>query len=80
MFASQPSMLWGMLSSRVPQFKEGDKVIVVSPGIEKGEHGVVIQVVGHVGDYVFRYDVRFADGTAKRYFGFEIEPVLSQSA
>ena len=69
-----------MLSSRAPQFKEGDKVIIVSSGNEKGEHGVVIRVVGHGGDFVYRYDVRLADGTAKRYFGFEIEPVLSESA
>jgi hypothetical protein len=65
---------------RAPQFQVGDRVRVINPGIDKGKQGIVIEVSGHTGDFVYRYDVRFADGTSKRYFGFEIDPLLSQSA
>ena len=65
---------------RTPQFRVGDKVVVINPCPDKGEQGIVIQVSGGTWDFVYRYDVQFADGTSKRYFGFEIEFVLSQSA
>jgi hypothetical protein len=55
-------------------------VIVVNPGVDKGKRGIVVQVSGHPGDFVYRYDVRFADGASKRFFGFEIDSALSQSA
>jgi hypothetical protein len=65
---------------RVPQFAVGDEVVIVSPGVEKGEKGTVIQVIGHASDFVYRYNILFADGTSKRYFSFEITSVLSHSA
>ena len=68
------------MPSREPQFKVGDEVIVVNPGADKGKQGLVVQVSGGAGDFVYRYLVRFADGTSKRYFGFEIDFVFSQSA
>jgi hypothetical protein len=73
-------MLFETPLTRTPQFRVDDKVIVVSPVSDKGKQGLVIQVIGHTGDFVYRYDVRFADGTSKRFFGFEIDSVLSQSA
>ena len=66
--------------SRTPQFRVGDKVVVVNPGSDKGKEGVVILVSGGTGDFVYRYNVQFEDGESKKYFGFEIEFVLSQSA
>jgi hypothetical protein len=63
-----------------PQFSVGDNVVVISPTLDHGKQGVVIQVIGHVGDFVYRYDVQFSDGTLKRFFGFEIDSARSQSA
>ena len=65
---------------RPQTFKVGDYVIVVNPGVDRGKRGIVVQVSGHPGDFVYRYDVQFADGTSKRFFGFEIDSALSQSA
>ena len=69
-----------MPPSRTPQFQIGDRVVVVNPGSDKGKQGIVIHVSGGAGDFVYRYRVQFEDGTSKKYFGFEIEFVLSQSA
>jgi hypothetical protein len=66
-------MLWDSRSSRAPQFKIGDRIIVIGPGANKGKQGVVVQVIGHTGDYVYRYDIRFDDSTSGRCFGFEID-------
>jgi hypothetical protein len=57
---------------RAPQFAVDDKVMIVSPGVNKEKQGTVIQVIGHAGDFVYRYDILFADGTSKRYFSFEM--------
>jgi hypothetical protein len=65
---------------RTPQFSVGDNVVVISPTLDHGKQGVVIEVIGHVGDFVYRYDVQFADGTLKRYFGFEIDSSRTQPA
>ena len=79
-FASVPGMLWDNRTSRTPQFKVGDHVVVVGPGIDKGKRGVIIEVIGHTGDYVYRYDIRFKDETRGRYFGFEIDFAPVQAA
>jgi hypothetical protein len=52
----------------------------VNPGPDRGKEGVVMLVSGGTGDFVYRYIVQFEGGTSKKYFGFEIEFVLSQSA
>ena len=65
---------------RTPRFNIGDKVVIVSPTIDQGKQGMVIRIIDHFGDYVYRYDVQFADGTLKRYFGFEIDSALPRSA
>jgi len=66
--------------ARTPRFKIGDAIVVVGPGEHKGHSGVVVQVVAHAGDFVHRYDVEFNDGSFRRYFGFELEFALSESA
>jgi len=66
-------------SNRTPQFEVGDQVRIVIPGLDKGKQGLVIQLIDHAGDFVYRYEVRFQDGTTKRYFGFEIALVSQQS-
>ena len=66
--------------SRTPRFKVGDRILVVGPSDHKGQSGVVVQVIAHSGDFVHRYDVEFQDGSISRYFGFELELALSESA
>jgi hypothetical protein len=66
--------------ARTPRFKIGDTIVVVGPGEHKGQAGVVAQVVAHAGDFVHRYDVEFKDGSFGRYFGFELELALSETA
>ncbi len=77
MFAGVQSMDAG---DRGPRFRVGDQVIIISPGIDRGRRGVVSRVSEHAGDFVHRYDVQFEDGTSKRYFGFELNPILSRTA
>src|SRR5262249_37544817 len=80
-FASVLSMLSSKLPySRTPRFKVGDLIMVVGPSEHKGQSGVVVQVVAHSGDFVHRYNVEFQDGSVSRYFGFELELALRQSA
>lgn len=67
-------------NSRTPRFKVGDLIMVVGPSEHKGQSGVVVQVVAHSGDFVHRYDVEFPDGAVSRYFGFELDRALSESA
>ena len=66
--------------SAVPRFQIGDGVIVLTPGSEKGKEGVVRGVIGHTGDFVYRYEVLFPDGKSKRFFGFEIELIAQRIA
>lgn len=83
------AMAWDLLVSRrmtletpcnTPRFKAGDAVTIQSPGQYKGKSGVVVNVIGHTGDFVYRYEVLFADGIANRFFGFEIENLICKSA
>ena len=73
MFASVPTMLWDNRSKRTPQFRIGDNVVIVGPGVDKGKQGVIVRLIDHTGDFVYRYDIRFKDETMGRYFGFEID-------
>ena len=66
--------------SAIPRFKIGDGVMVLTPGSDKGKNGVVSGVIGHTGDFVYRYDVLFPDGTSKRFFGFEIDLIAQRIA
>ena len=61
-------------SARGPRFKVGQAIKVVTPGIHIGLHGTVADVIqSRVGDYVYRYLVRFPDDRSGTFFGFELE-------
>ena len=78
-FACGTTVTSEMPSNRTPQFLVGDQVRIVIPGLDKGKRGMIIQLINHAGDFVYRYEVRFGDGTTKRYFGFEIGLVSQHS-
>jgi len=80
LFASVPSMISDRPVGRTPRFKVGDEVIVVGLGSYKGKEGVVVHVTGHSGDFVHRYEVQLSDGTVTRFFGFELDFIISASA
>jgi hypothetical protein len=66
---------------RVARFRVGDRVQIVGVDPRKGQQGTVVRIFATPGDYVCRYEVRFADETAiSRYFGFQLELVQSKSA
>ena len=67
-------------NKRAPRFKVGDAVRIVGPDANRGQKGVVFQVSGHSGDFVHRYHVQFSDGSRGKYFGFELESDLAESA
>ena len=56
-----------------PRFKVGDEVIVSVPGSYRNQIAVVIEVLNHWGDFVYRYRVRFPDETSITCFGFELQ-------
>ena len=57
-----------------PRFTVGDQIVVTSPGIHRDKDGLVIEVIEpRSGDLVYRYRVRFTDGKATTFFGFELE-------
>lgn len=57
----------------MPRFKIDDRVTVSFPGIFRDEEGFVKQVIGHHGDHVYRYRVRFANGKSSTFFEFELK-------
>jgi hypothetical protein len=66
--------------SRKPRFKVGDRVSVVSHGDVRGRVGSIAEVVSAPIDAVYRYRVRFDDGTAAIFFGFELERIIDSEA
>jgi hypothetical protein len=72
------SSMRGPPQSPEPRFKIGDSVIVLTAGIHHREQGVVIQISGGSGDYVYRYRVHFDDGTFETFFGFELYTYQSE--
>jgi hypothetical protein len=63
-----------MFRSRIIRFKVGDPVIITGPGLHRGKHGFIMQVIEpSAGDFVYRYRVRFPDGTSVTFFGFELK-------
>jgi hypothetical protein len=43
------------------RFKVGDPVVVTGPGLHRGKHGFIMQVIEpSAGDFVYRYQVRFS--------------------
>jgi len=66
--------------SRIIRFKVGDPVVVTGPGVHRNKNGFVMQVIEpSAGDFVYRYRVRFPDGTSVTFFGFELEHKESTS-
>jgi len=61
------------LQPRVPRFKIGDGVVIICPGTYHYKYGFVMEIVEPSGDFVYRYRVRFADGTSSTFFGFELD-------
>jgi hypothetical protein len=58
-------------------FNVGDQVRVVSPTPERGKQGILVEVMEPLGDLVYRYRVRFNDGSSQKFFGFELEKTNS---
>jgi hypothetical protein len=68
-------------SSRSARFHVGDQVKAVGPSARRrDESGYVTEIVGPPGDAIYRYRVRFSDGTSETFFGFELEIVRPYAA
>jgi hypothetical protein len=50
----------------------GDGVVVTVAGIHRHQQGVVVEVIQPRAGDVYRYRVRFPDGTTATFFGFEL--------
>ena len=62
--------------TKKPRFSVGDRVLAVGPSIAYcGNQGVVIEIIAPAGDLVYRYVVRFANGTTDTFLGFELQLV-----
>ena len=58
---------------RKPRFNLGNRVIVTVPGVHRDRNGVVVEVIQPSSGDVYRYRVRFTDGTDTTFFGFELK-------
>jgi hypothetical protein len=58
---------------RKPLFNLGDRVIVTVTGVHRDRNGIVVEVITPRAGDVYRYRVRFTDGTTGTFFGFELE-------
>jgi hypothetical protein len=56
-----------------PLFRVGDEIRILGPGPQKGNSGVVVEVITGPLGHVHRYLVRSDDGSIFKYFGFELE-------
>jgi len=60
--------------AKAPRFEVGDCVLALAPtNPHCGKEGVVAEVVQQGNGKLFRYVVRFIDGTTAPFFGFELE-------
>ena len=55
-----------------PRFNVSDLVIVIGPGPHRNKHGIVMEVLPHSGDCVYRYRVQFSNSQSATFFGFEL--------
>lgn len=55
-------------------------MIVTGPGIHHDRQGLVMEVIEPHAVLVYRYRVRFTDGTAATVFGFELEKLPDRTA
>jgi len=58
---------------RKPRFNLGGRVVVTVPGMYRDRLAVIVEVIQPRTGDVYRYRVRFADGTDATFFGFELE-------
>jgi len=50
--------------TKAPQFELGNRVLAVAPtNPHRGKQGVIVKVIEPGGDRIYRYVVRFLDGT-----------------
>ena len=56
-----------------PPIELNNKVRVISPTSDLGKEGIVVEVLEPLGDLIYRYKVRFNDGTMNKFFRFELE-------
>ena len=63
-----------MSALQSPRFKVGDSVRTVGIKTPAAKEGIVEEAIASTsGDRVYRYRVRFPDGTFGTFFGFELE-------
>ena len=62
-------------TSRRPRFKVGDRVAVSTLGERRGRVGSIAEILSAPVGAVYRYRVRFDDGTSGIFFGSELERV-----
>ncbi len=61
--------------AKAMRFEVGNRVVGLAPtNPHRGKEGVVIEVI-YRGDKIYRYVVRFVDGTTDTVFGFELQLV-----
>jgi hypothetical protein len=63
------------LPEKDPPVKLSNKVRVISPTSDLGKEGIVVEVLEPLGDLIYRYRVRFNDGSVGKFFRFELELV-----
>ena len=63
------------LPEKGPPVNLSDIVRVVSPTSDHGKEGIIVEVLELLGDLIYRYKVRFSDGTVGKFFRFELELV-----
>jgi hypothetical protein len=63
------------LPEKGPPLELSNKVLVLSPTPDHGKEGIVVEVLEPLGDLIYRYRVRFNDGTVGKFFRFELELV-----
>jgi hypothetical protein len=57
-----------------PRFEVGTRILAAAPtNPHRGKQGVIVQIVQVPGDKIYRYLVRFDDGTTDALFGFELQ-------
>ena len=59
--------------AKAVRFEAGNRVVALAPtNPHRGKEGVVIKVIDR-GDKIYRYEVRFVDGTTDTLFSFELQ-------
>ena len=65
------------LPEKGPPVQVSNKVRIISPTPDLGKEGIVVEVLEPLGDLIYRYRVRFNDGSVGKFFRFELELVAS---